>query len=380
MTLRRALTVLVIAVANGWLATVIGAQSPGYPQPQVLHEFAPGPVPAIPRSITTLPDGGALIVSGQLPGVPAMIVRLEADGTSHVVHLFAPNNYPDLFGRLWPGAGGELYGLLTTDGAGSIFAVDGRGHFRIAYRFTGERDGRVPQSLVPAPNNSLVGSALVDDGLYHTFIIGASGTVTTNRSLTRWRIGAVGPDGSLYSSAWFEQTIERQNSDGTRTTVATAVPGSVFAGVIARADGALFALRHFLDAQACELVNLATAPATVMASFSGRCSANAHSLRLAPNDTVLGMTELYVFRVSPAGQVTFAARPSPTLGDVRIGDFDQQPDGSLWAVADQGGTFNGGVAFNLSAPGTPALTSFAAANAEGSYPDGSMVVDNDGYV
>jgi hypothetical protein len=103
--------------------------------PQVLHRFAAGVTPTHPVGIVSVPEGGALIVSGETGGTPAMIARVLPTGAVSVLRRYPFAYYEQLPRSLVRGGNGRYYGVTSSGGPdndGTIVSIDLHGHYTVA--------------------------------------------------------------------------------------------------------------------------------------------------------------------------------------------------------------------------------------------------------
>jgi uncharacterized repeat protein (TIGR03803 family) len=281
---------------------------------------------------------------------------------------------PQYSGIIAQGRDGELYtttpdgGSLCTGGCGTVFKIAPSGTLTVVYNFNFGASGVAPFG----------GVTLGTDGSFY-------GTTETNG---KYNYG----------------TVFKVTAGGTLTTLYNFGPCKCLEGVYPKAapvqgtDGNYYGTTTFLNAGGNEGVVYKITPAgkyTTLHVFSTTSGYNPNDPLIQGTDgnfygtTALGGKTVSpacfasnstcgtVFKMTPAGKVTFIYEFDKTHGAGPIGPVIQGTNGNFYGTTSEGGTSGFGVVFKLTSAGV--LTVLHNFNGtDGKTPDAGLVQANDG--
>ena len=369
-----AMVVLALSVA------AIPAQAQTY---TVLDEFLTGgPGPQWPGG--PLPQGrdGNLYGWSYLGGAnnTGSIWKTNPSGTVSVTYSFATGTGNDCQNGMTLGTDGNFYGTALTNcaGAGYVFKITPSGTLTVLHTFTGTPEGYSPGPLTQYTDGNFYGITTQGgtNNYGSVFKVTPTGTLTTLYSFDDTNFFAtptygltVGNDGNFYgtfSGADGLGGVFKMTSAGVVTLLHKfagdptegATPG---AGVILGKDGNFYGVTRFGGSSNVGTIFKITpsGTVTVLYNFATTDYANYPEVPLlqatdgnfygAANscNQFNGCLNQDIYKMTPSGTLTVMEEFTGSNGQWPYWPLIQDTNGTLYGLAQQGGTVNGGVLFSL---------------------------------
>jgi uncharacterized repeat protein (TIGR03803 family) len=283
-------------------------------------------------------------LSGSTTGTVFKVIppgTVGPEGTGTLLHSFlagtTDGTYPS--GALIQASDGKLYGLTGsggTAGYGTVYSITTGGTESVVYSFAGGSDGATPTGhLIKASDGNFYG--MTSSGGAHSqgtvFKIMPGGTETAVYSFAGGTADGGAPVGSLIQAS-------DGNFYGLTSTGGTSGGGTVFKLIPGGAESILHSFSGGSD-------GLSPRDGGVIEGSDG----NFYGMTAAGGTTNFGI----VFKVTPDGTETVVhsfAGSAANDGAYPSGSLIQANDGNLYGVTSQGGQYNSGIVFGISASGT----------------------------
>ena len=329
------------------------------------------------------------------------IWKTDPSGTVSVIYNFASGN--DCQNGMILGTDGNFYGTALTNctGAGYVFKITPTGTLTVLHTFTGTPDGSGPGLLTQYTDGNFYGITNLGgaNNLGSVFKITPTGTLTTlysfpggGPSFPTYGL-TVGTDGNFYGtfsgdSGW-RGGVFKMTSSGTVTilhaffdTPDGATPAS---GVILGKDGNFYGTTQYgglvYDGHDYEGTVFKMTPSgtvTILHSFNLATDYAAYPTTplLQATDgnfygTISGCAEFGcnnlndIYKVTPSGTLTVLEEFTGPNGSYPYWPLNQDTNGIIYGVAQQGGTVNGGVFYSLDISAAPFASLVSTSGKEG---------------
>lgn len=340
------------------------------------------------------------------------IFRITLTGVYTVLRSLASatdGGYP--YGTLLEAKDGLLYGMTSSGGVnynGTIFKISTAGAFTVVRSLNTSTDGGSPTgNLVQATDGNFYGiTKYSSGGTYGTiFKLTTAGVYTVLKKLDLTTTGGY-PNGSLFvntdgyfygmtnqGGSGFNGTIFKINATGVFTVI-TALSGAAHGNepqenLVTGKDSALYGLTRYGGVYNYGTVfKVCGGVTSVLRSFNKTTDgANPTGALLRATDgNFYGMTEAggtnsvgTIFKITPTGGYTVLRQlKTATDGAYPKGSLVQGRDGALYGMTNTGGTGSGGTIFRITTAGVFTVLRNLINTTDGSAPEGSLVVANDG--
>jgi uncharacterized repeat protein (TIGR03803 family) len=330
--------------------------------------------------------------------------KTDVSGTVSVVYSFAAGTGNDCQNGMTLGTDGNFYGTALTNctGAGYLFKMTPSGTITVLHTFTGTPDGNNPGLLTQYSDGNFYGITTLGgaNNLGSVFKITPAGALTTLYSFAgngpaNPTYGlTVGNDGNFYgtfsgNSGW-RGGIFKMTPAGTVTILHAffdapdgANPNS---GLTLGKDGNFYGNTEFggvisdgRDDEGTIFKMTPTGTVTILHSFNAATDYAAYPTAPLMQATdgnfysvISGCAELGcggtlndIYEVTPSGTLTVLEEFTGPNGQFPYWPLTQDTNGTIYGLAQQGGTVNGGVLFSLNIHAAPFASLVSASGKEG---------------
>ena len=389
-----------VFVAALVVLTLAGSPAPAEAQTyKVLYDFlVGGPGPQWPGGPLAQGRDGHLYGYSYDGGVnnDGSIWKTTLSGTVNVIYSFNTPGQSDCQNGMTLGTDGNFYGTALTNctGPGYVFKLTPSGTLSVLHTFTGTPDGSGPGLLVQYTDGNFYGvTGKGGANNYGTvFKVTPTGTLTTLYSFVQANpfptYGlTVGSDGNFYGTTGasaYPGGVFKVTPAGVLTVLHTFVGApndgdEPFGGVTLGQDGNFYGTTRFggADNQGTIFKITPSGAVTLLHSFNVNTDyANYPQLPLLQatdgnfysgddscSEFGCGTQDLY--KVTPSGTFTVLEKFTGSNGQWPYWPLTQDTNGTLYGLAQQGGTVNGGVLFSLTIGAKPFVSLVSTSGKEG---------------